>query len=181
MNKELLVDLLIKSQNNDSLALEKLCRISEQFVRNYFLYKFKDLDTVNDLCQETFARLIKSIPNVREPAKYKNFVLKTAFFVMQDFLRKKATLNNQNSSFEDLQESNFSLADQDIILDEKVISKIDLANALKELPQKSQYILQLQSEGYKYQEIAEKLGLSESAIKMQVKRSLQKLCDLLSL
>ena len=53
--------------------------------------------------------------------------------------------------------------------------QIDFKKALKNLPEKSQLILKLQSEGYKYSEIAKMLGLSESAVKMQVKRSVEKL------
>jgi len=159
--------------------LEKLCKYSEEFIRNYFTYKFKDVNVVDDLCQETYSRLINSFVNIREPVKYKNFVLKTAFFVVQDFLRKKVKIHSKMDSLYDLEDYKFSVYDVNASFDEHVISEIDLKNALKKLPPKSQLILKMQSEGYRYHEIANKLGLSESAIKMQVKRSLKKLSELL--
>jgi len=178
MDKEIIANLVRKTHKGDKQALEQLCRMSEQFMRNYFIYKFKDENIVNDLCQETYTRLIKSLPNIREPVKYKSFVLKIAFHVMQDFFRKK-TANYETNSYQDLKESNLSTDDPYMSFDERVITRVDVRNAIKKLPKKSQYILQLQSDGYKYQEIAKKLDLSESAIKMQIKRSYKKLNDLL--
>jgi len=179
MDESILIDLLIKAQSGDKIALEKLCKYSEEFIRNYFTYKFKDVNVVDDLCQETYSRLINSFVNIREPVKYKNFVLKTAFFVVQDFLRKKVKIHSKMDSLYDLEDYKFSVYDVNASFDEHVISEIDLKNALKKLPPKSQLILKMQSEGYRYHEIANKLGLSESAIKMQVKRSLKKLSELL--
>lgn len=179
MDEEILINLLIKAQSGDKNSLEKLCKFSEEFIRNYFVYKFKDSNVVNDLCQETYSRLMNSYLNIREPIKYKNFVLKTAFFVVQDFLRKKIKINNKTDSIDELDEYKLSIYNINENFDEQVISEIDLKNALKKLPPKSQLILKMHSEGYKYHEIAEKLGLTESAIKMQVKRSLKKLSELL--
>jgi RNA polymerase sigma factor (sigma-70 family) len=178
MDKEEIARLLIMSQKGDRNALEKLCKESEQLMRNYFLFKFKDIEIVNDLCQETYTRLIKSLPNIREPIKYKNFLLKTSFYVIQDYLRKNVSHKNNKRSIDDLMDTTV-LIDKKISVDDQVISKLDLQNALKKLPEKSQLILKLQSEGYKYLEIAEELNLTESAVKMQVKRSLMKLNDLL--
>ena len=105
MDKDTLVNLLKEAQNGNRDALEKLCKFSVQFVRNYFTYRFKDIETINDLCQETFIRLVNSFQNIREPTKYKNFVLKTAFYVAQDFLRTKSTIRAKISSLDDVKNS----------------------------------------------------------------------------
>lgn len=181
MDKEILVKILIKAQNGDRAALDNFCKISELLIRNYFIHKFRDNEIVNDLCQETYTRLVKSFTNIREPQKYKHFVLKTAFYVLQDFLRNKAKENQKIICFESMDEVRVNEEGIYKSIDEQVLSNIDLKNALEKLPQKSQNIIKMHVQGYKYHEIAEKMRLSESAIKMQVKRSLQKLNDLLSM
>jgi RNA polymerase sigma-70 factor (ECF subfamily) len=56
-----------------------------------------------------------------------------------------------------------------------ILSKLDLETAMEKLPSKTQQILQMRAEGYKYEEIAEALKISESGVKMQVKRGVEKL------
>jgi len=179
MDKKLFVNLLLKAQDGDKNAFEALCKNSEQFLRSYFSFRFKDKNIVDDLCQETYMRLLKSYKNIEEPLKYKEFVLKTAFYVVHDFFRRKFRPNNIKNYPDNWQESLAPIVQENP--DEQHAHLMDLKKAMGKLPEKSQYILQLQSEGYMYKEIAAKLGVSQSAIKMQIKRSLEKLNELLSM
>ena len=45
----------------------------------------------------------------------------------------------------------------------------------RKIPEKTRKILLLKAEGYKYEEIAEKMNLTLSGVKMQIKRSIEKL------
>jgi RNA polymerase sigma-70 factor, ECF subfamily len=176
MNQQSLVNLFDRYKHGDRNSLELLCKNAEQFMRGYFKHKFTNIDLVNELCQETFIRLMSSMDQINEPVKFKNFVLKIAFHVTQDYFRQKYR-SNTIGYFEDDQST--ETHSQEIISEsddpDAVIRKIDMENALAALPEKAQEILQLYSEGFKLNEIAENFGLSESAVKMQVKRSLEKL------
>ncbi len=170
--KKQLADLVLKALNGNRESLELLCHKAGQFMRSYFLRKFQDENVVDDLCQETYFRLLKSFKNIQEPTKFKNFVLKTSFHVLQDFLRDKIkntnTFSNNENKYETLDSRTLSSSKQ-------IIESVDIKSALSKLPEKSQLILKLNSEGFKYHEIATMVNLSESAVKMQVKRSLKKI------
>ncbi|NDC87360.1 MAG: sigma-70 family RNA polymerase sigma factor, partial [Bacteroidetes bacterium] len=58
--------------------------------------------------------------------------------------------------------------------------RLDVQQAVAQLPERAREILELKEIGYKYQEIAHMLGLTESAIKMQVKRAYERLQEILS-
>lgn len=175
MNSEELIDLVNKVQKGDKKALKALCLYAGGIMSPYFKRKFYDDNIVNDLVQETYKRLLNSFNNIREPMRFKNFVLKTAFHVVQDYFREKIK-NNQNQTNIDFTKSKSDgTITSSLQIDEGILNSIDIRSALKRLPEKSQLILRLQAEGYKYFEIAHMIGQSESAVKMQVKRSLEKL------
>jgi len=177
MNQQSLVNLFNRYKQGDRNSLEMLCKNAEQFIRGYFERKFSNIDTVNDLCQETFIRLMSSIDQINESMKFKNFVLKIAFHVMQDYFRQKyrsETIDYLEDEPLSETQPRHQIADTSDNTD-SVIKKIDLENALKALPEISQKILHQYSEGFKLSEIAKNFDLSESAVKMQIKRNLEKL------
>ena len=57
---------------------------------------------------------------------------------------------------------------------------MDLERALSILTPRARRILELREYGYRYQEIAEMIGTSEAAIKMQVKRAFEKMRNVLT-
>ena len=57
---------------------------------------------------------------------------------------------------------------------------IDIEMALSALTPQARRIIELKEYGYKYSEIAEMVGSTEAAIKMQVKRAFEKMRDLLA-
>lgn len=175
MDSNFISDLVIKYQNGDEKALELLCENIGQLLRDYFKRKIKDDDAINDLCQETYLRLLQNLSNIREPVKLKNFVLKTSFHVIQDFFRKKSKIKNDHSSDPDLNESDSDQFKTNLNPDDKILTGIDITNAIRKLPERSQLIIRLYAEGFKYNEISELVGMSESAIKMQIKRNLKKI------
>lgn len=174
MDPEFLKKLFESFLEGNQKSLEKLCKIAEQSIRPYFKQRFKDENEVNDLCQDTYFRLLKSLKNLREPAKFKSFVLKIAFYVTQDHFRKSSKILAEYDELNN-DATKQILLESDLEIDVKILSKFDLDSAIKELPKISQLILKLKSEGYKYHEISNIVKLSESGVKMQMKRSIEKL------
>ncbi len=179
---EKLASLYLVYQKGEKNALENLCKALESIMRGYFRSKFSDASLVDDLCQETYLRLLNNLPTLKEPMKLKNFVLKVSYHVLQDYYREKY---HQQEKF-----SNIDIADdkQDTAFTENIHAHSPLANisetmdikkALAEFSEKTRKILLLKADGYKYEEIAVMLDISESSVKMQVKRGMEKLKNLL--
>ncbi len=180
-----LTQLLRKATSGDQAALDALCRGLEDQVRGFFVRKFSDSAIVDDLCQETYMRFIKSFTHINDQAKLTGFVTKVAFHVMQDHLRKKYREREEDleEHHDGAPESGEPRLKTDVASesqDEEIISKLDLEDALSQLPGRSREILLLTSQGYNYVEIAEQVGISVSGVKMQVKRSLELLREILS-
>lgn len=171
--------LLKKAQKGDKKSLEIICSELRDLMWRYFIKRFHDPNLVDDLSQETYLRLLKNILNIKEPMRLKNFVLKVAFHVTQDYFRQKYRKNEEPLIEEKVADDNGNVGtihsvNQDMNSD-YILSKLDLEKAMEKLPGKTQQILQMRAEGYKYEEIAEELKISESGIKMQVKRGMEKL------
>jgi len=174
-----LAHLLRKAQKGDQESLKTLCIALEKIVREYFRSKFNDLSIVDDLSQETHLRFLKNIPGIHEPMKLKNFILKVAFHVLQDFFRQKYRMEEHKmsiiSEFGHRENTKLYHDAEASAVTEDVLSKMDIENALMSLPEKTRQILMMKAEGFKYDEIAEEFKLSVSGVKMQVKRGVEKL------
>lgn len=177
--KEDFVHLVARAQNGDRASLESLCKALERDIRGYFQQKFMQPDVVDDLTQETYVRLMRNLPNLREPVKLRGFVVKVAIHVSQDYLRKK--YRNKEESLEDRlatpSDNKSSLSELPAIegTTERVLDQMVLQKALDALPEKTRQIVLMKADGYKYEEIADELSLSVSGVKMQIKRGFEKM------
>ena len=81
----LLAGLLTKATAGDEAALNTLCRELEPPIHKYFWRKFRNPDVVDELCQETFIRFLKNLPNIRERMSLRGFAIKIAIHVTQDY------------------------------------------------------------------------------------------------
>jgi RNA polymerase sigma factor (sigma-70 family) len=108
--------------------------------------------------------------------KLKSFVAKVVLHVTQDYFRQKYRRREEELDKYDTGEQRVKteegISPKD---DDYILNRLDLEAALDDLPPKSRTILLLKSQGYNYEEISEKTGLSVSGVKMQVKRSLEQL------
>lgn len=182
-HKKFLAALFRKSQAGDRRALQQLCSEIEGILRPYFRSRFRNQALVNDLCQESYLRLLNNFNKVDEPLKLKAFVLKIAFHVMQDHFRKKYQRAEEEFVEAPTSREEFGRFRQQVEStdspDDSPIEKMDLEMSLNSLPGKTRTILALRNDGYKFEEIAENLDLSVSAVKMQYKRGMEKLKILL--
>lgn len=173
-----IAQLLKKAQRGDAESLQELCSELQQSMRWYFLRKFKDTNIVDDLSQETYLRFLKNIPKIKDPRKLRNFVLKVAFHVTQDYFRQK--YRRKESQFvtdiphSEIKGSLYGSIDANTDSD-YILRKVDLEVAMNKLSKKTRQILLMKADGYRYEEIAEALKLSVSGVKMQVKRGIKKL------
>ncbi len=109
--------------------------------------------------------------------KLTGFVAKVAFHVTQDHFRQKYRQREESleTDYEEQPESKLKAAIVDLHPDERILNKLDLDEALGQLPEKSRAIIMMKSRGYNYEEISSEMDLSVSGVKMQVKRSMEQL------
>lgn len=181
--KKHLARLLKRAQQHDRSALEELCKVLEQIVRGYFFKRFQDQNLVNDLSQEVYLRFLDNFPKIREPMKLKGFIFSISLRVMNDYFREEYQAEeiqlveeiardpvSETSSHQEISSSGSEL----------LIEKMDLKKALARLPERTRTVLQMKSDGFKYEEIADELGVSLSTVKMQVVRGMEKLKNFLT-
>ncbi|OPX35406.1 hypothetical protein B1H10_01305 [candidate division KSB1 bacterium 4484_188] len=181
--KKHLARLLKRAQHQDHAALEELCKALEQIVRGYFFKKFQDENIVKDLSQEAYFRFLNNFPQIREPMKLKSFIFSISLRVMQDYFRQFYHPEEIHLVEEMVTDPVSEASGSQIVPSsgsDFVIEKMDLEKALAKLSERTRTILQMKSDGFRYEEIAAELDISLSTVKMQVSRGMEKLKNFLT-
>ncbi|MEM8556998.1 MAG: sigma-70 family RNA polymerase sigma factor [Bacteroidota bacterium] len=164
---------VVRAQQGDEIARARLLRALEPILRGFFIKRAGHRAEIDDLVQNTLVRVHTGLGDLNDPARLKAFAMKAAFFELQDLYRGRYTARE-------------SLFDPDLpgpASPDTTASTglgLDLDRALSELTDHAREIIELREQGYRYTEIAETLGTTEAAVKMQVKRAFQKLRGLLA-
>ena len=150
-----------------SALLERL----EPMLRGWFIRRAGHRDEVDDLVKNTLIRVDRGLPELRDPARLQAFALKAALFELQDLYRGRYSARES------------SLPEEyapPVAEEHDAGLSIDLDRALATLSPRAQRIMQLKLMGYRYEEIAGLVESTEGAVKMQVRRALDRLRDLLA-
>jgi len=153
-------------------ALIELCQEVQKIVQKYFASRYSKEMIIEELSQETYLRFLQSFPNLRDPQKFSYFVAKIALHVHQEYLIKKYNNNEHVVEYLDIVDTKSQNSTQP---EQSIANKIDLENALQQLPDKTQKIFKLKHDGMSDKEIADRFDLSLSAIKMIVNRGRKKI------
>ena len=158
-----LIDRCIKGDVKAQYSLYKL------FVRSLYSvvmrYMNNKLDA-DEIVQDTFVTAFQKIDDYKGEGYFSQWLRRIAINNCITILRKRKIY------FEDIDEMN---AAAEIIeeVDEELDPSIVL-DSIKELPERSRIVLNLYAiEGYKHQQIAELLGITESTSKTQYRRAKQ--------
>jgi RNA polymerase sigma-70 factor (ECF subfamily) len=169
--KELSAENVRRAQAGDEGARNVILRRLESILRGYFIRRIGRQTVVDDLVQNAMLRVHKGIKDVKEPAGFMAFAMKAALFELQDLYRGRYRAKEHLYDPE---------SPPDVAPTEPTPeSKVDLDWAIGHLTPHARRILQLREYGFRYAEIAEKLNTTEAAVKMQVKRALDRLRKLL--
>ena len=155
------------AQGGDSTAREALFGAVEPVLRSFFYARIGRSPDADDLIQNALIRVHRGLKALENPARLKAFALKAALYELQDFYRGRGQLRE-------------SLFDPDLPTPGSVSAddgadRLDLDRAMRALTDHARQILELRELGYPYAEIAETLGTTEAAVKMQVKRAFERL------
>lgn len=163
-------NLVDQAQRGNQEAREQLLSALEPILRAFFIKRIGLKTEVDDLVQNTLLRVHKGLEDLKDLNSLRSFAMKAALFELQDLYRgrysAKETLYDPDFSPERSESSNSSI-------------HIDLERAMAVLSPKARRIVELREYGYRYEEIANIVGSTEAAIKMQVKRAFEKMREVL--
>ena len=166
------IDLVERAQAGDDQAREQLLSSLQPILRAFFIKRIGFKPIVDDLIQNTLLRVHGGLVALKDPNRLKAFSMKAALFELHDLYRgrygPKETLYDPEYPPERAEH------------DTSAGIAVDLERALSILTPRARRILELREYGYRYQEIAEMVGTSEAAIKMQVKRAFEKMRNVLT-
>ncbi len=161
----------MKAQRGDEQARAELLRLLEPPLRGFFVRRVGQRAEVDDLVQNTLLRVHNGLADLKDPARVKAFAMKGALYELQDFYRGRYGVKEHLYDPEHPPESKHDGGSPG--------AAIDLERALATLSPRARRIIELREYGYHYEEIAEMIGSTEAAIKMQVKRAFERLREVL--
>jgi RNA polymerase sigma-70 factor (ECF subfamily) len=170
-NEALFRDLATKSQSGDKLSHGALLRELQKFLTNYLRKRIFKPDEREEVMQEILIATHKSIHTYNPEKPFMNWFLSIAEYKINDSLRLQYKRSIETSMDEVQEEiTEFHLNH----------STWDLQIAFTKLNDKERDIIDLiKIEGLKVSEVAKKLDLTETNVKVMTHRTLKKLQILL--
>ncbi len=178
------VELMLRAKSGDHRAFEELIELHQGAVIGTVAKMLGNNMDAEDIAQQVFIRLWKSAPKYEVKAKFTTFLYTiTKNLVFNESRRRK---NKKEQSIDEQQEVSFKqIADSGSINPEEELLKAELRSdvdeAIAQLPEKQRMAVVLRRyENMPYEEIADVLELSVSAVKSQLFRARATLRELLS-
>lgn len=163
-NEKLFIESLV---NNDRMAYTELIEKYKNMVYTLCFNMLKDKHMADDVAQESFVKVFKSIKNFKHDAKLSTWIYRITYRTCIDHLRKnKVAMSNIDDHYNIQDGSNHGQA----------LEKKDLYQWLKqmimELPQEEANVLQLFYHQQKsLKEVVAITGLTETNVKTKLFRS----------
>jgi RNA polymerase sigma-70 factor (ECF subfamily) len=159
--------LMSQALAGDKRAYAELLRTTAQLLRPFLSSRLSFESEVDDVLQEILISIHKARHTYDGGRPYKPWVFAIANFRLRDYLRMH---------YADQLRHAVDIADlEDILPDdvtESTISYESISGEIHKLPEKQATILQLMHQaGYTAKEVAEKLGMNESAVKVAAHRA----------
>jgi len=177
MNVELYSDeeLLIGCKENNRLYQEILYRKYAKKMYGICLSYAGDRDMAQDILQESFIKVFKSIHNYKSEGPLEGWIRRIIINTALDHLRQKTKLQKY-------------ISDKDEVIKEveeiSAIEKLqtqDILNQVAKLPDGARVVFNLYAlEGYTHREIADKLEITEGTSKSQYNRARKLLMEMLN-
>lgn len=159
--------LMKQAQAGDQRAYSTLLQETSRLLRPFLAKRLSFTNEIDDLLQEILISIHKARHTYDGNRPYKPWVYAIARFRLQDHLR--AHYADQLHHADDLSEIEETLQ-QDVT--ETEISYESISGEVEKLPEKQATILRMMhQEGYTAKEVAEKIGMNESAVKVAAHRA----------
>ena len=168
--------LLLRAQNADRPAFEKLVHLTARMVYAQIAATIKDRQKAEDLTQETFLAAWKSLHSVNQSAGFNSWLLTIARTTTLDAIKFEARLKRRDQNKSSTQETADTLPDRAPSPPENLESTEACNHALRlleELPEEYRRPLMLRYlGGADYQTIMQQLNLSDGALRGLLNRGM---------
>ena len=166
-NTDNFAELMRLALNGDQRAYATLLQETSRLLRPFLSKRLNHPSEVDDLMQEILISIHKARHTYDGNRPYKPWVYAIARFRLQDYLR--AHYSDQLRQASDLSELEDFLHAP---VTESAISYESISREVQKLPHKQETILQMiHQEGFTAKEVAEKIGMKESAVKVAAHRA----------
>ncbi|WP_139957901.1 RNA polymerase sigma factor [Flavicella sediminum] len=173
MNEEKVLIEQLKNAKTSEKAYRELVSLYKERLYWHIRKILISHEDSNDVLQNTFIKVYKSIHNFKEDSKLFTWMYRIATNESITFLNKRA--KNSNVSIEDYQAKQVTSLQRDVLFDGDEI-QIILQKAIQTLPQKQQLVFNMKYfDNLKYDEISEILGTSVGALKASYFHAVKKI------
>ncbi len=163
-------ELIERFQNGDTEAFNPLVVTYKKKVYNLIYQRVGDRETAKDLCQETFLKAFKALPNFKRESAFYSWLYRIAVNCSIDFMRKRDRMST--FTFEELTlgaDDELRMVDSQPpasqVVEEKELGSI-IRKAVRRLPARQQLVFNLRHyKELRIKEIAALLNRSEGTVK----------------
>ncbi len=174
--EESLESLMLRAQQGDQAAYAKLLGQCERMLKSMLRSQVNNPEDLNDLIQECLISIHKSRHTYQSHRPFKPWMFAIANFRMKDHFRSSYRRNNLEQAFSANLEQ--EKEDRHVTFGEGLSEQ--LKDSLDQLPPKQRKLVQMTKiEGYSSKETAKEMGMTETAVKVSVHRSLKRITALL--
>ena len=167
--------LALEAQAGDKRAYNQLLRELVPFIHSVVVPRIANPDWAGDITQEVLLSIHKSLHTFAPDRPFKPWLISIINFRKTDFLRQY--YNRHGNKKVSVDEHIFQA--QHVTEPNMIGEYKDVEAAMADLPEKQREIFRLlKIEGYTAKEVALKMDMSESAVKVSAHRTLNKLKEL---
>jgi len=164
-----LVDLVRRAQQGDEAAQRELIVAYQHRVAGFVFAMTNRSDTVEDLCQQVFIKMIRAVDRLQAPAQFESWLFRLARNTCIDQLRRQRL----RRIFLPFAEEHENIPEPPGAVDSEELDA--LRHALAQLRPQDRALLALVQEGRSHAEISEILGTSVAAVKARLHRAREQL------
>ena len=173
--------------HNDQQAYAELMRLYRDSIYYMLMRMVKNKDDAEDLTLMTFGKAFRYLDKYTPQYAFSTWLYRIALNNSIDFLRVKNNMpqyfeedlyTSNTTSIVDQSEDNLQRTPEDEVIDKQRLQL--LRAAVSELPERYRKVIELRYyEDLAYEEIAERLGLTLSNVKIQIMRAKNMLSELM--
>ena len=150
------------------LYYEKLYLFAEKYIY--------DSDRAHDIVQDVFLRIWENAERLVLRGSIQHYLFASVRNGCLNYLKSLQIEDRNNRKYA---EAYIESQNVDMVEDEELLAKI--RQVVEELPERCREVCMLRfGEGYKYSEIAERLGMNENTVKVQLHRGMERLREAFS-
>ena len=163
--------LVVRAQEGDTAAFDELVRLTYGDVFNLAIKLTGNEADANDVVQDTYGRAFRGLRRFRGDAAFSTWLYRIASNCASSFMSRRS--RQRCYSLPEADEVIETDPDQDPSLRAEASSlRHSLERALEQLPHRLRAVMELRHlEDLSHREIAERLGISESATKVRIHRA----------